>query len=134
MDQYGQVNNSVIGSFNKPKVRLPGGAGSAVIIPTAKRTILWRTKHDKRTLVEDCDFITSAGRVSHLITPLGVFEKIGDRLVLKSIHPYATLTEVKENTGFPLIYDEVNYTEKPTKEEMKVLHQVDANRIRDVEF
>ena len=48
-DAQGGVNASVIGDYRKPKVRLPGGAGSAVLIPTAKRAIIWRTKHDKRT-------------------------------------------------------------------------------------
>ena len=34
-DALGHVNASVIGDYHKPKVRLPGGAGSAVLIPTA---------------------------------------------------------------------------------------------------
>ena len=50
-DKAGNVNASVIGDYHKPKVRMPGGAGSAVLIPTAKRAIIWRTKHDKRTFV-----------------------------------------------------------------------------------
>ena len=52
-DQHGRVNASVIGDYHRPKVRLPGGAGSAVLIPMAKRAILWRTKHDKRTFTEN---------------------------------------------------------------------------------
>ena len=45
-DVNGNVNASVIGDYHKPKVRMPGGAGSAVLIPTAKRAIIWRTKHE----------------------------------------------------------------------------------------
>ena len=51
-DQEGRVNASVIGDYRRPKVRLPGGAGSAVLIPTAKRAVIWRTKHDRRTFTE----------------------------------------------------------------------------------
>ena len=51
-DDRGNVNASVIGPYDKPKVRLPGGAGSAVLIPTAKRAIIWRTKHDRRTFAQ----------------------------------------------------------------------------------
>lgn len=134
IDRKGRVNNSVIGSYENPKVRLPGGAGSAVIIPTAKRTILWRTKHDKRTLVNEVDFVTADGNVTHLVTPLAVFKKIDGRLILDTIHPYTTLEEVKERTGFPLLYDEVRYTKLPTENELKTLKLVDPKRIRDIEF
>ena len=60
-DLRGNVNASVIGNYQKPKVRLPGGAGSAVLIPTAKRAVIWRTKHDKRTFINQVDFITTKG-------------------------------------------------------------------------
>ena len=45
-DKQGNVNASVIGDYHKPKVRMPGGAGSAVLIPTARRAIIWRTKRN----------------------------------------------------------------------------------------
>ncbi len=38
IDVKGNVNNSVIGDYKKPKVRLPGGAGSAVLLPTANES------------------------------------------------------------------------------------------------
>lgn len=72
-DVNGNVNASVIGDYHKPKVRLPGGAGSAVLIPTAKKVIIWRTKHDKRTFVEHVDFITTRGNIWKIVTPLCVF-------------------------------------------------------------
>ena len=65
-DNHGGVNASVIGDYHKPKVRLPGGAGSAVLIPTARRAILWRTKHDRRTFVDKPDFLTARGNVAIL--------------------------------------------------------------------
>src|SRR5690625_2552832 len=58
-DIHGNVNASVIGNYHQPKVRLPGGAGSAVLIPTAKKAIICRTKHDVRTFVENVDFDTT---------------------------------------------------------------------------
>ena len=50
IDGRGRTNMSVIGQFDAPKVRLPGGAGSAAIMPRAKRTLIWRTKHDRARL------------------------------------------------------------------------------------
>jgi len=73
IDDQGRINMSAIGDFDRPKVRLPGGAGSAAIMPTARRTILWRTRHDPRTFVETLGFVTAAGNVEHVVTPLCVF-------------------------------------------------------------
>ena len=103
-DDRGNVNASVIGPYEKPKVRLPGGAGSAVLIPTAKRAIIWRTKHDRRTFTPRVDFITAQGNVSEIVTPLCVFTMYQGQLILKSVHPYTSIGEVAENTAFPIRY------------------------------
>ena len=70
IDGQGRTNMSVIGQFDAPKVRLPGGAGSAAIMPRAKRTLIWRTKHDRRVFVDRLDFVTAAGNVDRVVTPL----------------------------------------------------------------
>ena len=84
-DNKGNVNASVIGDYHKPKIRLPGGAGSAVLIPTAKRAVIWRIKHDKRTFVERCDFVTTRGNLHKIVTPLCVFKFEDGELWLDSI-------------------------------------------------
>ncbi len=61
IDKYGNVNNSVIGNYIRPRVRLPGGAGGAEMIHLSPKTVLYRTKHDKKTFVERVDFITYPG-------------------------------------------------------------------------
>lgn len=133
-DPYGNVNASVVGDYHKPKVRLPGGAGSAVLIPTAKRAIIWRTKHDKRTFVPKCDFVTTRGNIHKIVTPLCIFAFKDGRLVLDSIHKTSSLQEVIDNTGFEVIYDEIRFTEDPTSEEWKMLQKVDPTDIRSIEF
>lgn len=133
-DNLGHVNASVIGDYRKPKVRLPGGAGSAVLIPTAKRGIIWRTKHDVRTFVPKVDFVTSFGNVSEIVTPLCVFEMKNGELYLKSIHPTSSLQEVQENTGFPVKYESVEYTPEPSNEELRALRLIDPNDLRNIEF
>ncbi|MDQ0178476.1 CoA-transferase subunit beta [Bacillus chungangensis] len=133
-DLYGNVNASVIGDYHQPKVRLPGGAGSAVLIPTAKKAIIWRTKHDKRTFVEKVDFVTTRGNLWKIVTPLCIFENRGGKLHLDSIHPTSSLEEVKENTGFELLYDEVKYTQPPTETELSILKKIDPFDYRSLEF
>ena len=133
-DVNGNVNASIIGDYQKPKVRLPGGAGSAVLIPTAKKCIIWRTKHDKRTFVPEVDFVTTRGNLWKIVTPLCVFEYRNGKLHLDTIHPTSSLEEVRENTGFELFYDAVKYTDVPTKKELALLKKIDPQDFRNMEF
>ena len=88
-DRNGNINASVIGDYHRPKVRLPGGAGSAVLIPTAKKAIIWRTKHDRRTFVEKVDFVTTRGNLYKIVTPLCVFGYREGELYLEAVSPIA---------------------------------------------
>lgn len=133
-DIKGNVNASVIGDYSKPKVRLPGGAGSAVLIPTAKKAIIWRTKHDTRTFVENVDFITTRGNIYKIVTPLCVFGYKNERLYLEAISPYTTIKEVKSKTGFKINEDYVSTLEEPTKEELNMLKRIDPKGVRYKEF
>ena len=133
-DNVGHVNASVIGDYHRPKVRLPGGAGSAVLIPTAKRAIIWRTKHDKRTFASKVDFVTTMGNVSEIVTPLCVFTMYNGELILKSVHPTSSIEEVAENTGFPIRYFDIVQTPPPTEEELRALREIDPMDYRSIEF
>src|SRR5579859_7120489 len=75
IDGAGRINMSAIGEYAHPKVRLPGGAGSAFLMSTANRIILWRTRHDRRTFVEELPFVTGSGNVDRVVTPLCVFRR-----------------------------------------------------------
>lgn len=133
-DDRGNVNASVIGDYHRPKVRLPGGAGSAVLIPTAKRAIIWRTKHDKRTFARQVDFVTTRGNVTDIVTPLCVFTMYEGQLILKSVHPTSSIEEVAQNTGFPIRYFDVEYTPPPTEEELRALRDIDPDDLRSIEL
>jgi glutaconate CoA-transferase subunit B len=100
VDGEGRTNVSVIGDWRNPKVRLPGGGGAAVMMPTAKRVATWRTEHSPRTLVEKLDFVTAAGNLQTVVTPIAVFQKRGGRLALESWNPQVTREEVAQRTGF----------------------------------
>jgi glutaconate CoA-transferase, subunit B len=133
-DNHGGVNASVIGDYKRPKVRLPGGAGSAVLIPTARRAIIWRTKHDRRTFTEKLDFLTARGNVSDIVTPLCIFTMYGGELILKSIHPTSSIEEIADNTAFPIRYIKLESTPLPTDEELRKLKEIDPNDFRSMEF
>ena len=135
IDGRGRINMSVIGGFARPTVRLPGGAGSAALMPSARRVILWRTRHDRRTFVERLDFVTADGNVSHVVTPLCVFAGRGGRLAVESIHPGVTPDELQAATGFPVeVGPETPRTTPPTAEEVAALAEVDPDGVRGSEF
>lgn len=134
IDQYGNLNCSVVGDFHVPKVRFPGGAGSAVILPTARRVVIWRTKHNTKSFIEQVDFISAQGNVDVVVTPLCVFRKQANRLALDTVHSFSSLEEVLRNTGFAVAEHDVNMTPPPTPDELKLLQEIDPDRVRDVEF
>lgn len=133
-DAEGNMNSTVIGPYDKPKVKLPGGAGSAVLVPTVKRAIVWRVKHDKRTFVNKVDFATAKGNIWKIVTPLCVFEMRNGRLELDTVHPGSSLEEVKDNTGFEIRATQANMTPLPTRQQLNVLKTIDPLDLRSKEF
>ncbi len=64
IDKWGNLNTTVIGDYNNPKVRLPGSGGACEIAVHAKRVLIVMRLSNK-SFVEKCDFITSPGQFSH---------------------------------------------------------------------
>jgi glutaconate CoA-transferase, subunit B len=125
VDGAGRTNVSVIGSWHQPKVRLPGGGGAAVMMPTAKRAVTWRTEHSTRTLVETLDFVTAAGNLMTVVTPLAVFQRRDGRLALESWNPAVTVEEVTKRTGFTFDRSSAKPTASMTVRERDVLEGLD---------
>lgn len=135
IDPVGRTNSSVIGNLDRPAVRLPGGGGAAVVLPTARRVILWRTKHDRRSFVEKLDFVTAAGNVERVVTPLCVMKRVEGRLAVESLHPGVTAEAVRENTGFSIeVPAGCPETPPPTAEELKVIREFDPRNYRSLDF
>ncbi len=140
IDRYGNINATVIGDYNHPKVRLPGSGGSMEISAWANRCYIL-TPHQKRRFPEKVDFRTSAGflnsrserEAAHLrgagpqavVTDLGIMEpdETGE-LVLTALHPGATVEQAKANTGWDLkVAPNLRTTEPPTAEELRILRE-----------
>jgi glutaconate CoA-transferase subunit B len=135
IDGAGRINMSVIGPFDRPKVRLPGGAGSAALMPSARRVILWRTRHDRRVFVERLDFVTAAGNVDRVVTPLCVFRRVDGWLTVESIHLGVTPDALREATGFPVaVGPETPMTPPPSADELAALHALDPDGVVRSEF
>jgi len=135
IDARGDMNLSCIGDPARPRVRLPGGAGSACILPTARRTVLWRTVHDPRSFPERCGYVTASGRVDRVVTPLCIFRKAEGRLRIESRHAGVTAEAVRAATGFdPGPCEEAPETPEPSPGERAALDAADPGGVRFREF
>jgi len=133
IDRFGNINSTVIGDYDRPKVRMPGAGGAPFITANAKEIVVI-VRHRPRAFVARLDFLTTAhckGRTI-VITDLGILE--GDsatgELVLTSIHPGVTMDQIREATAWPLrVTDAIKQTDAPTAVEISAIRDL-AERIR----
>jgi glutaconate CoA-transferase subunit B len=127
IDRHGNLNSTVIGDYESPKVRLPGGGG-APEIATQAREVFVMLRQTPRAFVEHLDFRTSSGeRVSVVVTDLGVLEPSGAQreLTLTQVHPGVAVDEVRAATGWSLrVADDVRETDPPSELELTALRSL----------
>jgi glutaconate CoA-transferase subunit B len=140
IDRFGNINATVIGEYQHPKVRLPGSGGSKEIAAWANRCYIM-TPHQKRRFPEKVDFQTSAGFLSGrnerqaanlrgagplaVVTDIGILEpNENGELILTGLHPNKTVEQAIENTGWNLlIAKQVKITSAPSPEELRILRE-----------
>jgi len=140
IDKYGNCNTTVIGPYQKPIYRLPGGGGATEIAGLSKRLIWLLDDHSKRRFVKKLDFITDPGYLEgydtrikagypldtgpeSIITPLCImrFDPVTKEAYLDALHPGVTIEQVKEETGWDLkVAKELKEVEPPTLQEIEI--------------
>ena len=108
IDRFGNLNSTVIGDYDHPRVRLPGAGGAPEIAACCKRTFVM-LHHSRRGFVEQLDFLTTPGRagghgVAAVVTDLCVLEPDADtgELTLTTLYPGIAEHQVREATGWKL--------------------------------
>lgn len=140
IDRFGNINATVIGTYNQPKVRLPGSGGSKEIAAWANRCYIM-TPHQKRRFPEKCDFQTSAGFLNSriererlglrgggpqaVVTDIGILEPdVKGELILTALHPGKSIEDAKSNTGWDLqTSTSIRWTEAPNPDELRILRE-----------
>lgn len=122
IDRHGNLNSTVIGDYDSPSVRLPGGGGAPESALGVDEVFVM-LRHSPRAFVDRLDFATSLGdNVRTVITDLGVLEPRDGELTLVSHHPGVTVEEVTAATGWDLrVADDVRETEAPGDGELTAL-------------
>jgi glutaconate CoA-transferase subunit B len=141
VDRYGNINTTVIGSYQKPAVRLPGSGGAAEIAIHARRTLVI-SRLNPRAFPATVDFITSPGHVARggrrrelgmpgagpvkVITDKALLEADSDgELALTALYPGVTVDEVKAGVGWPLrVRAALDCVEPPTPDALRLLREV----------
>jgi glutaconate CoA-transferase, subunit B len=152
IDAYGNVNNTVIGPYAHPKVRLPGGGGMADLSCQVPRVYIWSTTHTPRVFVERLDFRSGIGYgdgPGHrerlglpggpllAVTNLCVMDFAPDtrRMRLRSVHPGVGVDDVRAATGFEVqVEGDVPTTPEPSAEEVAIIRRIDPTGMRKREM
>jgi glutaconate CoA-transferase subunit B len=146
IDKFANLNSTVIGPYDDPKVRLPGAGGAPEIAASCKEVVIV-LRQNKRAFVDKLDFVTSVGHgrgpgdrkrlgltgagPSLVITDLGLLRPNDASLELEltHVHPGVTATEVQDATGWELsLAADLSVTPPPTADELDVLRRLVAAR------
>lgn len=150
IDEYGNVNTTVIGHYLEPELRLTGSGGNPDICSFARRTI-YIVLQEPRRFVKQVSYITSPGwRVrkwpsgelvhrrelygsafrggpSAVISTAGVFrfDETTGKMYLDTFHPDHSPEEIARLCLFDLDISRVRgETPPPTAEELFLMHEV----------
>jgi glutaconate CoA-transferase subunit B len=142
IDRYGNINTTVVGAYDKPKVRLPGSGGAAEIAVHARRTLII-SRASKRAFPAEVDFITSPGQRMRgkprselgmpgagpvkIITDMGILEANGEsgEMELTALYPGVTPDDMRNAVGWPLrVRDTLTPVAAPTARELALLRDV----------
>ena len=144
LDKFGNINSSIIGTYEHPKVRLPGGGGAPEIASLCRQTYVVMSQ-TQRSFVERVDFITSFGYGTggdhrqrlgiHTLGPTLIITDLcmlrpdaeTKELVVTSLHQGVTREDVVQHTGWSIRFtDALEQTLPPTGAELAVLRDLHA--------
>lgn len=140
VDEFGTINNTVIGDYKMPKVRLPGGMGVDDVMTFIKKIVLYIPNHSRKVFVKKVDFATAHGwnkgkGPDKIITNMCIFEFPNKKVTLTAINPEYTVEDVRRETGFDFkTAPEIKNMIVPDEEMSKTIQKLDPLNMRDLEI
>lgn len=144
VDGTAALNTSRIGPRVSPRVRFPGGLGTADTPRLLPRVVAYHPDHRTRSLPAEVSCRTGDGRpwrlgayaglgCAALVTNLAVI-RFGPGATVEALISRQSLSEVRDQTGFELdAPDEPQRAAAPSAAERALLDRVDPRRRRDDE-
>ena len=142
VDRFGNLNSTVVGAYERPKVRLPGSGGATEIATHCQRIFIVM-RHGVRAFVDRLDFTTSMGHgptgterrrlgiktagPALIVTDLCTMQPNAEscEFEVASLHPDVSEQQVREQTGWPVRFrQDVAVTEEPRAEELATLRDL----------
>ena len=142
IDRFGNLNSTVIGEYQHPKVRLPGSGGACEIaIHAQKIFLIMRLK--KRAFVERLDFRTSPGHLSGkpgeraalgipgagpqlVVTDMATFDfdATTGEMTLAALSPGVTQEQVQAEVSWPLrSVPNLKEADPPSPDELRIIRE-----------
>lgn len=147
VDKFGNLNSTLIGEYARPWKRLPGAGGAPDIAALAKHTLVI-IEHRKERLVEQVDFLTSAGFLTGgssraeakipgggplaVVTDLAILRPCPQRkeFLVDELHPGVGRNDVVDATGWDIQFSsQFRETKPPTTTELEVLRSLRRNAV-----
>ena len=140
IDRYGNLNSTVIGNYNKPRVRFSGSGGACDVASFVQRTIIFM-QHEKRKFVNKLDYLTSPGWLgggnqrneaglapggpAAVITNMAVmgFDPTTREMILKAVFPGISPKQVLEHMQFSVDISQAKEYLPPTDAELTILRE-----------
>ncbi len=133
LDREGRTNLTCIGDFARPRVKLPGPAGSSSMRAFVPKVVIGVPRHSPRSLPARVDFATTVpsarNRETAVITDLARLDLRAGRLRIVSHRQGVTREEVRARTGF-VLEEEGDIAPGPTDEERQALVRLDPAGMR----
>jgi len=142
IDPYGNLNSTLIGDDDKPKVRFPGSGGADDLASFCWRTLII-IPHSRKRFVSKLDFLTTPGYLNgpgareaaglpqgcgpyRVISDLAAmsFDQETKRMQVESLHPGVSYEQVQQNTAFEIHRARnMGETTPPNETELRILRE-----------
>lgn len=148
VDRFGNLNSTVIGAYDRPRVRLPGSGGATEIATSCQRLYIVM-RQSPRSFVRALDFLTSLGHGPTgrerralgvrtdgpvlIVTDLCTMrpEPETNEFLVATLHPGVSRDQVREQTGWEVRFAaDVTETPPPSPGELEVLRDLNARTAR----
>jgi glutaconate CoA-transferase, subunit B len=140
IDIYGNLNSTVIGDYEQPKVRFSGSGGACDVASFVSRTLIFM-QHAKRKFVPKLDYLTSPGWLDGpdgrrkaglppggpacVITDMAImgFDADTKRMYLKECFEGVSKAAILDNMGFEVDVSRAQTIAPPSTEELSILRE-----------